>query len=245
MTSDPDQIRQNLERTRAELSSDVNTLVDKVDPRQVVGRRVNRVRGTYLRAKEKIMGTADSAQRTVDVKAGAVGERAYGVVSSMEQKADQATDRVRETASSMQQKAGEAGHRVRETASSVQEAVSSVPQMARERAEGSPLAAGLIAFGAGVLVSSLLPRNGGEQHLADRVKQEASEHSGQLKQAATGTAQHVRDDLRGPAQQAVESVKSTAGEAASKVRDEGRWAGRDVKEQTQRARQNVSSEMGR
>jgi len=52
----------------------------------------------------------------------------------------------------------------------------------------------------------------------------------------------VRDDLREPTRQAAESVKSTAGEAASKVRDESRWAGRDVKERTQRAQQNVSSE---
>jgi hypothetical protein len=226
MNNEPEQIRQKVERSRAELSSDVNALADKVDPRQVVGRRVNRARGAFQRAKETIMGSAESARRTADVKAGEMSERAYGAMSSMEQKADQATDQVRETASSMQQ------------------AASSVPDMARQRTEGSPLAAGLIAFGAGVLVSSLLPRSGPEQQVAGRVKQTASEHSGQLKQAATGTAQHVRDDLRGPTQQAVESVKSSAGEAASKVRDEGRSAGRDVKEQTQRARQNVSPNRG-
>jgi hypothetical protein len=66
----------------------------------------------------------------------------------------------------------------------------------------------------GVLVSSLLPRSQPEQQVAGRVKQEASEHSGQVTQAATGTAQHVRDDLREPTRQAAESVKSTAGEAA-------------------------------
>jgi len=242
MNDNPEQIRQNVERTRAELSTDVNALADKVDPRQIVGRRVNRARATYQRAKEMLMGKADVARRTADVKAGDMGERAYGALASMERKAEHASDRVHDAASSMQHKAEHGSDRVRDTASSMQHAAMAAPHMAREQAQGSPLAAGLIAFGAGVLVSSLLPRSQAEQQVTGRVKQTAAEHSGPLKQAATGAAQHMRDDLREPTKQAAQSVKSTAGQAASKVRDESQWAGRDVKEQAQHDRQNVSSQ---
>ena len=39
MSTDPEQIREDIERTRAELSSDVDALTDKVSPSQVVHRQ--------------------------------------------------------------------------------------------------------------------------------------------------------------------------------------------------------------
>ena len=44
--SDPDQIRREIERTQANLSTDVDALTEKVSPGRIVERRVNRVRGT-------------------------------------------------------------------------------------------------------------------------------------------------------------------------------------------------------
>jgi hypothetical protein len=123
---------------------------------------------------------------------------------------------------------------------SVKDTAESTPRMVRERAEGSPLAAGLIAFGAGILASSLLPRSAKEHQLAGRVKHAAQEHSGQVKQQVSGTGQQMKEQMREPAHQAMESVKSTAGQAASKVRDDSQWAGRDMKQQAQQATHNVS-----
>jgi hypothetical protein len=77
-------------------------------------------------------------------------------------------------------------------ASSVQDAASSRPEPSRTGGDGggcraggtgrhpapdpgNPLAAGLIAFGAGWLVSSLLPATRREQELADQAKQVAQE----------------------------------------------------------------------
>jgi hypothetical protein len=111
--------------------------------------------------------------------------------------------------------------------------------MARERAQGSPLAAGLIAFGAGMLISALLPRSEDEQHAASQVKGMASQYSGKVKQEARGVAQHMREDMREPVKHAAESVKSTAGQAAGKVKEEGRQTAKGTKEQAQQARQNV------
>jgi len=184
MTStDPDQIRQEIEQTRAELSGDVNALTYKVSPRRVVGRRVDVARGALRGAKERIMGTASD-----------VGDTASGTMSKV---ADTAT---------------------------------AAPQVVREKTQGSPLAAGLVAFGVGVVISSLLPPTRGEQQLAGQVKEKVGEHADELKQQAAQVGQEVKEHLREPARQAAESVKSTASDAADTVKDEGRSAAYDVKD---------------
>ena len=55
-TSDPDQLRRDIERTQAALSQDVNALGEKVSPGRIVGRRVDRVRGSASRLKDRVMG---------------------------------------------------------------------------------------------------------------------------------------------------------------------------------------------
>ena len=49
MSTDPDQIRDDIERTRAELSSDVDALTDKVSPTQAAQRQADRVRSAAYR----------------------------------------------------------------------------------------------------------------------------------------------------------------------------------------------------
>ena len=44
MSTDPEEIRDDIERTRAELSSDVDALTDKVSPTQVAHRQADKVR---------------------------------------------------------------------------------------------------------------------------------------------------------------------------------------------------------
>ena len=43
--NDPDQIRRDIDRTQAHLSSDVDALTEKVTPSRIVERRVGRPRG--------------------------------------------------------------------------------------------------------------------------------------------------------------------------------------------------------
>jgi len=191
MSTQPDQIRHDIQRTEAELSGDINTLTDRVNPQRVARRRVEALRGAVESATEKVMGSSGHPAR------------------------HSAGDQLHHAAESMKHSAGSAPHAV------------------IQRAEGSPLAAGLIAFGAGVLVSSLLPRSRPEQHMADRVRHTAQEHSGQFRQQVGGAGQQLTEHLREPAHDAMQSLRSTAGDAASRVRDESRWAGRDMKQQTQ------------
>jgi hypothetical protein len=103
------------------------------------------------------------------------------------------------------------------------------------------LAAGVIAFGAGWLIASLLPATEKEQRAATAVKDKASEHSDTL----TAPLKDAAENLREPAQQAAESVKSSAADAASTVKDETRSATGDVAGQAKQAKDHVAGENGR
>jgi ElaB/YqjD/DUF883 family membrane-anchored ribosome-binding protein len=192
-TTDPDQIRREIEHTRNELSEDVNALTYKASPRRMVSDRMEQARGGLRGVKERIMGTA-----------------------------------------------AEAGDRVSSAASNVGETAAAAPRLVREQTQGSPLAAGLVAFGVGVVISSLLPPTRTEQRVSGQVKEKAAEYTDEVKEQARQVGQEVKEHLREPARQAAESVKSTAAEAADTVKDEGRVAAQDVRYQAQQARDNVT-----
>jgi hypothetical protein len=73
-------IREEAERTRAELSSDVDALTDKVNPRRMATARVERVRGRLAQIRDKVMGSAthgrDTAGQHPAEPAGATPRRA-------------------------------------------------------------------------------------------------------------------------------------------------------------------------
>jgi len=114
-------------------------------------------------------------------------------------------------------------------------AVADAPHQAKIKAQGNPLAAGLIAFGAGLLVSSLIPASQKEREAADSLKTAAEPLTTQLTEAA----QHVAEGLKEPAQAAMENVKSTAADAAQNVKGEGQTAVSDVTDRAADAKDNV------
>ena len=188
MSNDPEQIRREIERTRTELSDNVNALGDKVSPGSIAKRQVSRARGAATSVKDAVMGSASDAADTGQQVATTMGD-----------------------------------------------AVSNAPNAVARKAQGSPLAAGLIAFGAGLLVSSLLPASRVEQQAAEKVKDTAQPMIDDL----TDTAKEVAGNLQEPAQQALEEVKSTAGDAAATVKDEAASAADDIKTQAQDSKDTV------
>jgi uncharacterized protein YjbJ (UPF0337 family) len=208
MTNNPEEIRRDIERTRRELSNDVDALTEKVSPSRVVERRVERARGAVTSVKEKVMGTTSDT-----------------------------TGSAKDTMSS-------AASSVSDAASSVADTASAAPQMARQRTQGNPLAAGLIAFGAGWLISSILPASEKEQQAAAAIKDKATEHSDKITGPLSQAAHEVTDNLREPAQQATESVKSTAADAVSTVKDETQAATVDVTDQAKHSKEKVSNTAG-
>jgi gas vesicle protein len=122
-------------------------------------------------------------------------------------------------------------------ASSVGDAVQGAPAAVQQKTQGNPLAAGLIALGAGWLIGSLLPASSKEAQAAAAVKERASTVTEPLAHAA----QEVAGNLKEPAAQAAQSVKETAADAAATVKDEGADAARSTQQRTADAKDAVQS----
>jgi ElaB/YqjD/DUF883 family membrane-anchored ribosome-binding protein len=215
-SSDPDVIRRQIEDTRRELSYDVDALNEKVNPARVVDRRVTAAKGRITNLKEKVMG---SAQDTTS--------QAHGMAS--------------DAAGAVQGAASNAADSVSSAASSAVGAVQQAPDQVIRQTQGNPMAAGLIAFGVGWLVSSLLPASEKEKQLAQQAETAVKEHKDMLLEPAKQAAQEIGDQLKPAAQDAMESVKSTAQDAAATVKDEGQAAVQDVQGQAQQSKDKVQS----
>ncbi|WP_375388795.1 DUF3618 domain-containing protein [uncultured Amnibacterium sp.] len=107
---------------------------------------------------------------------------------------------------------------------------------AAEAAKGNALVVGLVAFGAGMLLSSLIPAAPAERRLASTAKEKAAPLVDAAKDAAKDTAQSLKE----PAQDAAQHLKETATDAASTVKQEGQAAASDVKDQAAGAKEDVS-----
>src|SRR6478735_1911081 len=186
MSNNPEQIRHEIETTRAELSGDVNALADSVRPSTVARRQVDKVRDGVTTAKnsvkDSVMGTAEDAGQSVSGTAG--------------------------------------------------DATSAV----RRKTRGNPLAAGLVAFAAGWLVSSMLPASQAERQGAAALKEKAQPLADDLQSAA----RQVAESLKEPAREAVEQVKASAADSAATVKDEASSTAAGVKDSTRQAAEEVS-----
>lgn len=227
-SSDPDVIRRQIEDTRRELSYDVDALNEKVNPARVMDRRVTAAKGRITRVKEKVMGSASDTT-------GAAQYHASHAVGTVQGAASSAAGTVQGAASS-------AADSVSSAASSAVGAVQQAPDTIVRQTQGNPLAAGLIAFGVGWLVSSLLPASEKEKQLAQQAETAIRENKDALLEPAKQAAQEVGEQLKPAAQQAVESVKATAQDAATTVADEGKSAAADVQGKAKQAKSTVQSQ---
>jgi gas vesicle protein len=113
--------------------------------------------------------------------------------------------------------ASDAVDSTRDAVGNAADTVADVPRKAARATEGNPIAAGLIAFGMGMLVASLIPASRQEQRLAEQAKEAAAPILDEAKDVAMESADHLRE----PARDAAESVKERAAEAVDTVRAEG------------------------
>ncbi|WIM93527.1 DUF3618 domain-containing protein [Actinoplanes oblitus] len=159
----------------------------------------------WTTVKEKVMGSASQ-----------VGDSTSSAVSTVQDKASRLSD--------------VAGEKAHEAVGTVREA----PRAVAQQTQGNPLAAGVIAFGVGLLAAGLIPvteaeRRAGQQlkensgGLTDQVKDLASE----VKDELTGTVQHAAEQVKGTAQEAVQTTKEQARDSAQHATEHTRQAARD------------------
>jgi hypothetical protein len=140
-----------------------------------------------------------------------------------------------EAKASMGSHAAQAGSAVSEGMSHLADRVTDMPHQASRQTQGSPLGAGLIAFGAGLVLAAVIPPSEPEQQAASRIKDAAEPLVDEAKQAGRELASTLQADgrqageaLKDAAQEAVGNVKDTAAGAAHDTRDVGAQAAHDV-----------------
>jgi gas vesicle protein len=93
---------------------------------------------------------------------------------------------------------------------------------AEDRVTGSPLAAGLVAFGAGMVIAGLIPASEKESELSQRAVDTVKEHGQPVMDAAKSAGQEMAEGMKDQASQAAQQVKDTASESAQRVTEEGK-----------------------
>jgi uncharacterized protein YjbJ (UPF0337 family) len=186
------------------------------------------------RLRQNIESTRATLTRDVDLLAEKASPRqaARRRWTSIQEKvmgsAEHGKHAVAETASSAQDTVSEKAH-------DAADAVRSAPQAVATQTQGNPLAAGIIAFGVGLLASTLIPVTEVER----RAGQELKEHSGELTDRLKDAAGEVKDDLSGSVQQAVGEVKSTARDAVDTTKQQAQSSAQDAKQETKQAARNA------
>jgi hypothetical protein len=199
----PEQIQRDIEGTRQTLSADVDRLTEKVSPGRVVSRRVDRVKTGASSLRDRVMGTMPDT----DSLRSAGGSAGSGLSSAKD---------------AVGSAAGNAASTVGDAASSLTDAATSAPQAIRSQTQGNPLGAGLVAFGLGMVISSLIPASEREKQLAGQAEDKAK---GPLQEQAKTFASGLQE----PAQQSAQQVKDAATNAATDTADQAKSAVQDVK----------------
>ena len=228
-SNDPDEIRADIERTRAALSDDVDDLAESVKPKNVAGRQVGKVKEAASNIKDRVMGSDNDDDNT-----GAVGT----VTDKTSSTRDAVADRAYAAKDAVADKAYATKDTASERASEAREAVRQAPRRMKRRAQGNPLAAGVVAFGLGMLVSSLIPSSEKERQAVSQLQDNLEP----VKEKATEVARDMGESLKPAAQEAAESVKSTAQEGVETVKQEGQSAAQDVKDQAQESKDTVQQQ---
>jgi predicted ribonuclease toxin of YeeF-YezG toxin-antitoxin module len=205
--AEQERLERDIFQQRMQLGDDVDALVEKVSPGQAARRQVGRIGNSVTTVKDRVMGQASDLGSSAGDRVSAAKDSAVGLKDSAVGLKDSAAD----------------------TASSSTDA-------AKRRTEGNPLAAGLIAFGVGWLVSSLLPASPVEERAGAALREHAEEPVKAAGQQLGEKAKELGEHLREPAQHAAESVKQTATDAAQEVKDRaGAHAGNLTSEAKDRA----------
>jgi uncharacterized protein YjbJ (UPF0337 family) len=118
-----------------------------------------------------------------------------------------------------------------DAASTVADKARQAPEQVVRQTQGNPLAMGLVAFGVGLVVASVIPASKPEQQAAGAIQDTLEP----LKERAVEAAREVKDEVQGAAQAAAGEVKDTAAQAASEVRDRAQSSAEHVKDEAQSA----------
>ena len=156
-------------------------------------------RRRWTSVKEKVMGGTGQATSTVHDKASDIG-------------------------GTVQDKASHLGDVAGEKAHDAADAVRSAPQAVATQTQGNPIAAGVIAFGVGMLAATLIPVTDAEKRAGQELKDRGEPLTDKVKEVAND----LKDDLGGTVQEAAGRVKDTAQDAVQTTREQAQSSAHDT-----------------
>ena len=134
-------------------------------------------------------------------------------------------------------------------ATGVGDALRSAPEGARAQAQGRPLVAGAVAFGAGFLAAIAFPGTKTEGQAAQAAKQamqpladEAGRVGQEVMSSLQEPAQEAADQLKASAAQGVQQVKETAEQRAQETKEAATSATAEVKDQAAASAKDVKAQ---
>jgi len=141
-----------------------------------------------------------------------------------------ATSKLRTIREQIMGSVSEGGDKLSSATHDVGDAATGAVEAVEDKARGNPLGAGLVAFGAGVVLSSLIPASRAETQAAQRAMDVAKEQGGPLMDEAKAATQSMVGELKDSAARAAEEVKATAQDSAGTVQNEAMSSAENVKD---------------
>ena len=191
------QVSQELRQDIERIRDDLDSTLDALGER-VSPRHIARRRKAAVRARVTRVRTAvmGSAMESGSTAAG----QARHVAGSVQEGA--------------QQVAGRAAEQVRDA-----------PEMIQQQTRGNPLAAGLVAFGAGLLLATAFPPTEAEQRAAGALQERVEP----IKEQALEAGREMKDHLQESARESAQQVKETATDATQEVKQQAQSSAENVK----------------
>ena len=194
MASRTDELREDIDQKRQEIGHTVDQLQSRVSPYRITARGRHRIRRWWIDIKDQVMGN-DRSDYPWEAGMRRIAEQTGNI-----------TDKASDMASDM--------------ATEVKDGVSEMPRMIRRQTQGNPVAAGMIAFGGGFLVATLLPESSGERRIAQHLEPGVRD----LAEEASEIGKQVAEDVKGSAGEVAEEIKDSVSTAAVGVKDEAQQA---------------------
>lgn len=109
---------------------------------------------------------------------------------------------------------------------SVSDGVKGIPDAVSTKTQGSPLGAGLVAFGLGFVAAAVFPPSAREKQMAGQLMANAEP----LKDELVDAGKEMAEGLKAPAQESLDNVKESATTAAQEVKSSATDAADNVKQ---------------
>lgn len=109
---------------------------------------------------------------------------------------------------------------------SMADSVKGIPDAVTTKTQGSPLGAGLVAFGVGFVAAAVFPPTSKEKQVAGQLMANAEP----LKDELVDAGKQMAEGLKAPAQESLDHVKESATSAAQEVKSTATDAAENVKQ---------------